>query len=252
MPLKALTLTERPDLEDEFERLADAGWPRFLRQRDELGHGQHWPSLYTTFADFQFSILEGHRVVAIGHAVPFAWDGTSAGLPDAIVGIFRLALETRRDGRRPNVLSALAAIIDPTARGKGLSGEVLKATIAIARQHGLDALVAPVRPTLKTAYPLAPMERYVRWTRTDGAPIDPWLRTHWRLGAEVVRVIPRALVIAGRVADWEDWTEMSFPDSGSYVVPGALQPVVIDRERDEGRYEDPNVWMLHSLTGARA
>ena len=124
--------------------------------------------------------------------------------------------------------------------------------IAIARQHGLDALVAPVRPTLKTAYPLAPMERYVHWTRTDGAPIDPWLRTHWRLGAVVVRVIPRALLIAGRVADWEDWTEMSFPDSGPYVVPGALQPVVIDRERDEGRYEDPNVWMLHSLTGARA
>ena len=31
------------------------------------------------------------------------------------------------------------------------------------------------------------------------------------------------------------------------VVPGALQPVVIDRERDEGRDEDPNVWMVHPL-----
>jgi len=31
------------------------------------------------------------------------------------------------------------------------------------------------------------------------------------------------------------------------VVPGALQPVRIDRERDTGRYEDPNVWMKHTI-----
>ena len=71
------------------------------------------------------------------------------------------------------------------------------------------------------------------------------MRTHWRLGAETLRVIPRAMVIVGRVAEWEDWTAMRFPDSGDYVVPGALQPVRIDRDRDEGRYEDPNVWMKH-------
>ena len=40
---------------------------------------------------------------------------------------------------------------------------------------------------------------------------------------------------------------MTFPDSGPYVVAGALQPVVIDRERDQSRYEDPNVWMRHPI-----
>jgi hypothetical protein len=39
--------------------------------------------------------------------------------------------------------------------------------------------------------------------------------------------------------------------TGPYVVPGALQPITIDREADEGRYEDPNVWMRHPL-GRRA
>ena len=39
---------------------------------------------------------------------------------------------------------------------------------------------------------------------------------------------------------------MAFPDSGPYVVPGALQPVRIDREHDVGRYEDPNIWMKHA------
>jgi hypothetical protein len=41
---------------------------------------------------------------------------------------------------------------------------------------------------------------------------------------------------------------MRFPESGPYVVPGALQPVRIDREQDEGHYEDPNVWMRHPVT----
>jgi hypothetical protein len=40
---------------------------------------------------------------------------------------------------------------------------------------------------------------------------------------------------------------MAFPESGRYVVPGALVPVEIDRERDTGRYEEPGVWMRHSL-----
>jgi hypothetical protein len=38
---------------------------------------------------------------------------------------------------------------------------------------------------------------------------------------------------------------MALPESGTYVVPGALVPIEIDRERDEGVYVEPNVWMVH-------
>jgi len=51
--------------------------------------------------------------------------------------------------------------------------------------------------------------------------------------------------VSGSVAEWEAWTEMALPESGAYVVPGALAPVEIDRERDEGTYREPNVWMVH-------
>jgi hypothetical protein len=47
------------------------------------------------------------------------------------------------------------------------------------------------------------------------------------------------------VADWEEWASMRFPDTGSYVVSGALTLVEIDRSRDEGLYVEPNVWMRH-------
>jgi hypothetical protein len=115
----------------------------------------------------------------------------------------------------------------------------------IGRDHGLDTLIAPVRPTLKHRYPLTPIERYLSWRRQDGTHLDPWLRTHERLGADIVKVATESVVVTGTVAEWEEWTEMAFPESGTYVVPGALVPIEIDRERDEGVYVEPNVWMVH-------
>jgi hypothetical protein len=49
------------------------------------------------------------------------------------------------------------------------------------------------------------------------------------------------------VADWEEWTEMRFPDDGDYVFPGALAPLHV---RDGiGLHLEPNVWLRHHLPG---
>jgi len=248
MPFKTFTLREQPDLEDEFERLAEASWPRFLRQHDELGYGQYWPSLYTTWADWQLVLVDGMGpTIAATHAVPLVWNGTVADLPSNIAEILARATTDRETGRAPNTLCALAAMVDARFRGKGMSRDAVRAMVDLARAHALSTLIAPVRPADKSAYPLASMERYVRWQNEDGLPMDRWIRVHARMGADILAVAPRTLVITGCVADWERWTEMRFPDSGSYVVPGALQPVVIDGQADEGRYEDPNVWMRHPI-----
>src|SRR5262249_936811 len=116
----------------------------------------------------------------------------------------------------------------------------------IGRDHGLGTLIAPVRPTLKERYPLAPIDSYVTWRREDGTHLDPWLRTHERLGARIVKGAHESSTIPGTVGEWEEWTELAFPESGAYVVSGALVPVEIDRERDEGLYVEPNVWMVHA------
>jgi hypothetical protein len=55
----------------------------------------------------------------------------------------------------------------------------------------------------------------------------------------------RSLVISGAVAEWEDWAGMAFPQTGRYVVPGALDLVHIDRGRDRGVYAETNLWMRH-------
>jgi hypothetical protein len=104
---------------------------------------------------------------------------------------------------------------------------------------------------MKARYPLTPMERYAWWQRPDGAPFDPWLRVHWRCGGELLKVAHPSMLIEGTVAEWESWSGMRFPDSGDYVVPGALCPVQMDVHADVGRYVEPNVWVHHPITTAR-
>jgi GNAT superfamily N-acetyltransferase len=197
-------------------------------------------------AEFHFYVWDDEReeVVGVGNAVPASWDGDAASLPDG--GVDAVVEARFAEGApEPTVLCALQILITPECRTKGLSRRMIQRMAEIGRDHGLDTLIAPVRPNLKHRYPLAPMERYIRWRRPDGTHLDPWLRTHERLGAEIVKVAPQSMRVPGSVGEWEEWAEMTFPETGAYVVPRALMPVAIDRERDEGLYLEPNVWMVH-------
>ena len=111
--------------------------------------------------------------------------------------------------------AALFASLHPTSNCPSL----YVALSLLAVEHGMASLVAPVRPTLKSLYPLTTIERYARWKRNDGSPFDPWLRVHWRLGAEQLRIAPNAATIIGTVSQWEEWTGMRLPESGAYIVP---------------------------------
>ena len=209
---------------------------------------RYWDSLFTDFSGFQIAVCEGDdEIVAAGHCIPVSWDGTIESLPAGLDDVLERGVVDLKRARAPTVVSALLAHVPQAHRGRGLSSVVLGAMKSVAAEHGLGAMIAPVRPTQKVLYPLTPMERYARWDRAGGLPFDPWLRVHRKLGAELLWVAPRSMVITGTISEWEEWTGMRFPESDAYVVPGALQPVVMDLERDLGSYEEPNVWMRHSV-----
>jgi hypothetical protein len=146
---------------------------------------------------------------------------------------------------KPNALVGLSVAVVPEYRSRRVSQAVVLAIKSLALRYRLSGPVIPVRPILKSLYPTIPMSRYVYWQDDNGDPFDPWIRVHWRLGARIARVAPRSMVITGSVSEWEQWTEMKFPESGSYVIPGALCPVTIDLEEDSGIYVEPNVWMSY-------
>ena len=245
MSFETTTLAQRPDLEDQLHRLNGVSWPTFLLHGDIT----HWGSLFGEFAEYQILFCEPtDTLVAVGHTIPFVWDGTVNDLPPTMAELMERAMRVYRNRSTPNTLSALAALVRASHQRRGMSAEVLRAMRSLAQEHGMHSLIATVRPNLQSSYTLTPFESYVGWKRDDGAPFDPWLRVHYRLGAEFLKLMPKSLVVAGTVAEWEEWTGMCFPESGEYVVSGALQPIAIDRERNTGRYEDPNVWMRHPTT----
>lgn len=242
-----VTLADRPEMDDQFWPEKQKVWPEFMFH--DLYARDYWDYLTEQFAGHQLYLLdEAGAPVAVAQTIPCFWGGTLAGLPIGWADSLVRGVRDWEIGRTPNTLSALEISICADAQGQGVSYEVLKAVRAHAEACGFQAVIVAVRPSLKEQYPITPMERYVRWQRADGAPFDPWLRVHWRCGGEILHVAHPSMAIEGTVQQWEAWAGMALPDSGDYIVPGALVPVQIDRVMNVGRYVEPNVWVHHPIT----
>lgn len=237
--MKLVRYADRPDLRDRRERLSGS-FPTYMHH-NEPG-GRYWLRLYEEHPDFQLGLLDGDEVVAELHSVPTPWDGSDADLPSGWDEAFTRAFES---DRAPKVLCALAISVLPERRGEQLASRMIQAMRDAVRTHGLRGLIAPVRPTLKARYPLTPIERFVEWRRADGTHFDPWIRTHERVGGEIIALAPRSMVIEAPVSDWEEWTGLQLPEDGRYVVEGMLAPLEV--RGGIGRHVEPNVWIRHSV-----
>jgi len=176
---------------------------------------RYWGRIYSDYPEFQFALVDGGDVVA--------------------------AFER---GGEPDRVCALAIVVAPAARGRGVSRTMLEHMRKLAAPIG--PLVAPVRPTLKEQHPYVSIADYVTWRRDDGTHVDPWVRTHERLGGELLGPAEEAMLIEASEAGWHEWTGLDFPGDGEYVVPGALAPVRFADGR--GIYREPCVWLRHDVT----
>jgi len=238
--VRVLSLADDPSLS---ERLPfGPGWPKFVFE-DELAR-RLMPIAERLFGSLSLVLLDDEdAIIAGGWGVPIPWSGQIDDLPGGWDGALELAVEAHDQRVQPNTLCAMATEVIASKRSTGLGGQVLSALRSTGAARGLSRMIAPARPTLKHRYPLTPIDRYAAWTRDDGEPFDPWLRTHTRLGARVLATATQAMRIVASVAEWEEMSGLTFPDSGNYIVPDALCPIQIDRDRDQGVYIEPAIWM---------
>jgi GNAT superfamily N-acetyltransferase len=240
--MEFVTAADRPDLEDEAGKAFREKWPEFIFHG---AAGKYLERVERYFARFNVLALDEGAVVAGGWGVPLAWDGTIDDLPDGYDGALARSVEGREAERVASTFVFMAAAVKRGHDRRGLAEQVLDELTRRAAEDGLERVLAPVRPTWKHRYPTFPMSDYATWTREDGLSIDPWIRTHQRMGATVLAPAARSMVIEGTVDDWERWADMPFPATGDYVVPDALGLVHIDRERDRGVYVEENLWVQH-------
>ncbi len=243
MDLEIVTASARPDLGEEAAAAFRELWPEFIFH--DPVPPRYMPRVHDYFAELDVLLLVGGRVAAGGWGVPFVWHGEPADLPDGYDAVLARSIEDHESGRVPTAFSFMAAAVHPDHDRRGLAAEVLRALVQRATTAGISRVVAPIRPTWKHRYPQVPMSEYATWVRPDGLSIDPWIRTHQRMGSRVLAVASGSMVIPGTVAEWERWAGMPFPASGSYVVPGALNLLEVDRETDTAVYREENLWMQH-------
>ncbi|MBP0458384.1 hypothetical protein [Streptomyces montanisoli] len=244
MALKIERTDARTWPDEQMKELFSEGFPEFITAdrlvKDYLGRVREY------FADLNLMLVDESGVpVASGWGVPIRWDGTADALPSGYTQSLARAVEGREQGVEADTLVVCGAIVTPSLKGRGLAGEVITALCRAAGEAGLARVVAPVRPTTKARYPLTPIETFMAWKREDGMSLDPWIRTHQRLGAEILAAAPVSQTMTGTVAEWERWSGMAFPASGDYVIPDGLSLLTVDRSADQGVYREPNVWMRH-------
>lgn len=245
MPTTVERFDKREWSGEQLEALFAEGFPAFISADKDakryIERIRKWfPQLDIVLVD------EDDAPVATGWGVPIQWSGDVSDLPAGYTDSLRRAVELYDAGGTPDTFVICGGLVHPARRkGSGLADALITGLCQLADDALWPRAIAPLRPTLKRLYPLAGIDDYAAWTRDDGAPFDPWLRTHWRLGGRVIASAPASQTMTGTVAEWENWTAMAFPATGDYVIPEGLSVLHIDRTADHGVYVEPNVWVRH-------
>lgn len=253
MRLLALPADARPDLPERMRALLQAVWPPFVIHAPPLAPPDRpadaWLALADSLPRHQIALLDADSdsLLAVCSSVPLCWPHPLSALPEeGWDWALRQSGADRAAGRPLDTLCALAVTIAHAHQGKGLSRVCLGHLRQLAHRHGCRQLIVPVRPSWKARYPLADIADYLRWQTPEGLPLDPWLRTHLRLGGQIVAPCRRSMQMIGAVADWAGWLGLPLPQSGAFPAPGLLQPLQVDLEADQCRYTEPNIWVVHA------
>ena len=223
-------------------------WPEFMlhdRVANEL-----WHDLFDRFLEYQVALYDrqNHRVAGMANSFPLKWDGRLEDLPEGGWDwAFEEAVKNHRQGVTPNHHCAIQIVVRPDYRSQGLSMPMVQAVRAVTKSKGLKSLIIPIRPSEKHKYPLTRLDDYITWKTEQGLPFDAWLRVHVRAGARIIKVCHESKLIRGTRTEWEKWSGMRFPQSGQFIISGALNPIQMDVENDEGSYVEPNVWIVHEV-----
>lgn len=247
------TMFTQVPLTDSLTEFFASGWPPFIWNDPVMQRA--WKEWFQYFPEFQYAEMVNGKLAASVHAVPLRWDAPFEDLPDGMNTfdsgwdwVIEQSMEDYCFKQTPNVLSAAAIVVAPEMQGQGLAGEAVNHLKYLAKLHGFNAVIAPLRPSQKRLYPDMDIEEYISMKKpgTD-LPFDSWIRLHVRLGARIIKPCLESIIISEPLEKWTQWTGVSFDKSGVYAIPGGDEPLIVDVEENQGDYSAAGVWVVHEI-----
>jgi len=102
-------------------------------------------------------------------------------------------LEDKRRNIEPDTLGGLLIIINPKLQGKGISSSIISELIARTRRGVFKRLIIPIRPNLKSRYPLISISQYSTCLAGAVGCEDAVHREGKPLGERLHRIIQRQI-----------------------------------------------------------
>ncbi len=219
-------------------------WPKYFLGSPILK--KYWDKIYSVFPEYQFCLLDdAGNIAVVANGIPMYWSGNIADLPSGWDEGFERAILQHEQGILANTILGLAGIVVKDFQGKGLSHGLVQGFHKLAKLHGLDFFLGPVRPVGMTDYQISDVYVWVNKKNVHDEPLDYWLRVHKQLGGKVLEVAPKSQLVVASVAEWSKWLGESWQKSGEYKHPSTLQPFTVNIEANEVTYFDPSIWVAH-------
>jgi hypothetical protein len=233
----------------ETSNLTAKVWPRYLIEKSDIEEPQEPTSLSDEELSKRFRLWgirqkSDSKLVAFASAVLISVDPNAVSYP---YDGWRFAFNSYYRGGEVNCLCLMSANVDPEFRSLKFSSALIRAAKEIAKSLNLSCVLAPVRPTQKSQFPTMLIAEYVEMKTIQGEIYDPWLRTHYKLGGEVLNICSESVLVKASLKKWQEWlgtTDLSSP----FVPELGLVPLIVDQQKNIGIYAEPNIWIRYKIS----
>jgi hypothetical protein len=142
MNYRAVSFKERLDLHDIQEEICGKAFPTFLYYSEIAA--TTWEKMIDYFREYQLLLLYNDKIVSVYNCMPMNLDIPDEDLPEEA---FNWGLE------------------------KGISSITISEIKKMCAKMGIKKLIIPIRPTLKSKYPLNDIDQHCLFINKHGRPL---------------------------------------------------------------------------------
>lgn len=165
------------------------------------------------------------------------WDGQHDSLTtwDEVAGADRSFANSYQPSG--NTICLMSMGVAAGARGQHVAQRMIEGIQDIAHQHAVEHIIGDFRPSGYGAHKHMTgnfdFESYVKATRSDGLPLDPWLRNVTYQGMNQLKIDPRAMIVRATNDELLEYMVTYKPDSWYQVEDPAEIKVLLEQHRPE-------------------